>query len=488
MYENPRSIDEIRLRQDEIKTMRESLVSELERVRVKLREKPGHEGLSERASRLQSGLDRLDDETLELLSKADEFGKKEEQLLRLAERPQNVETIDLSYGEKSWNEAFDPASAGVRQSRDAGLRTIETHSRTGELSPQAADNLDELVRGRDPTGLDARYLQAVAQPEYNSAFGKLLADPVHGHLRMNRAEVAAFSAVQQVEKMRGLVSGVGAQGGFAIPFTLDPSIRLTSNGALNPIREVATVRTISTREWRGVSSAGVVASYDAEATEVSDDTPVLAQPTIVSAMMRVFVPFSIEIGRDWAGIQQELAQLVSDARDVLDAQKFYDGTGTNEPAGVRTGLTTSQRVQTDVAATLDIDDVYDLKGQLPARAIPNAVFAMHPNKADAVFRFTPSGSTTEPQAMPERDGPLLGKRVIEWTAIPTALTTGTTQMLYGDFGAAFNICDRLGLTVELVPTLFGASRRPTGERGFFAIARTGSATVNPNMLRYLETL
>jgi predicted phage gp36 major capsid-like protein len=78
---------------------------------------------------------------------------------------------------------------------------------------------------------------------------------------------------------------------IAIPFTLDPSILLTSNGALNPIREVARVIQIATREWKGVSSAGVTASYDAEASEVSDDTPTLAQPTITSAMGRAFVPF-----------------------------------------------------------------------------------------------------------------------------------------------------------------------------------------------------
>ena len=132
-------------------------------------------------------------------------------------------------------------------------------------------------------------------------------------------------------------------------------------------------------------------------------------------------------------MQQVLGQLITDARDVLDAVQFYSGTGTDSPAGVRTGLTTTQRVLTDVAATLDIDDVWDIKGQLPARFMPNATFGLHPSKADAVFRFTPSGSTTEPQAMPTRDGALCGRPKIEWTAIPTALTTGTTQLLYGDF-------------------------------------------------------
>ena len=65
--------------------------------------------------------------------------------------------------------------------------------------------------------------------------------------------------------VRGMTIGTDAAGGFAVPFTLDPSIMLTSNGALNPIRQVARVFTIATDKWKGVSSAGVTASYDAEA-------------------------------------------------------------------------------------------------------------------------------------------------------------------------------------------------------------------------------
>jgi HK97 family phage major capsid protein len=376
----------------------------------------------------------------------------------------------------------------VVRDQSSALRTLDRYNDSGALRSDAADNLDDLIRRRDPTGIDARYLAAVGDPAYLGAFGRMLADPATGHLRFSPQEVEAVRRVSDVMLERGMVEGTGSAGGFGIPFTLDPSILLTSNGALNPIREVATVITIGTREWKGVSSAGVTASYDAEAAEVSDDSPTLAQPTITTAMGRAFVPFSIELSQDWATLQQELTRLISDARDVLDAVQFYSGTGTDSPAGVRTGLTTTQRVLTDVAATFDVDDAYDIKGQLPARFMPNATWAAHPTKWETIFRFTPSGSTTEPQALPTRDGAFIGRPKIEWTAIPTALTTGTTQLLYGDFRAGFRIADRLGMTAELVPLLVGANRRPTGERGLFVYWRTGSKTVVPEALRYLETL
>ena len=90
--------------------------------------------------------------------------------------------------------------------------------------------------------------------------------------------------------------------------------------------------------------------------------------------------------------------------------------------------------------------------------------------------------------MPARDGNLLARPALEWTTMATASSTGTKWALYGDFRAGFTIADRIGMTVEIVPHLFGATRRPTGERGVFAYWRTGSKVVVPEALRYGEVL
>jgi HK97 family phage major capsid protein len=476
----PRRFSEVRDALDRAQADHKRLDVEARDLTARLRSEGPNDGLRERLENVRRGLEKRDVEVAELEA---EFGQALAEGVRTGEFQTEAGASFHTWGATT---PRDTTPAG--KARDGAMRTLERYAKSGELRSDAADRLDELVRRRDPTGIDSRYIEAVGDPAYNSAFGKMLADPVHGHLRFTPEEVTAVQRVTGVQHERGLVSGVGAQGGFAIPFALDPSILITSNGALNPIREVASVIQVGTREWKGVSSAGVTASYDAEASEVSDDTPTLAQPTITTAMGRAFVPFSIEVGMDWAGIQQELATLISDGRDVLDSTMFYSGTGTDQPAGVRTGLAVGQRVQTDVAATFDVDDAYDIKGQLPARFMPNATWIAHPTKWDSIFRFTPSGSTTEPQALPTREGPFIGRPKVEWTAVPTALTTGTTQLLYGDFRAGFRIADRLGMTVEVVNHLFGASRRPTGERGLFAYWRSGSKTIVPEAIRYLETL
>ena len=156
-------------------------------------------------------------------------------------------------------------------------------------------------------------------PEYHSAFGKMVTDPTHGHLRFSPGEVEAVRKVTAIQEERALLTTTGSAGGFAIPFTLDPSVMLSSTGALNPVRDLARQVTVSTHDWKGVSSDGVTVAYVAESTAATDASPVLAQPVIKTEQWRAFVPFSIELGQDWGTLEQELLRLVSDGRDVNDA-------------------------------------------------------------------------------------------------------------------------------------------------------------------------
>ena len=230
------------------------------------------------------------------------------------------------------------------QTREAGLRAIERHRDL--LGDEAGDRLEELVREHDPLGVGARYLAAVGDPAYDSAFGKLLMDPMHGHLRFNPLRSRQFGRSAAIQAERAL-SLTGSAGGFAVPFALDPTVMLTSDGALNPMREISRVETIAVDEWRGVSSAGVTAAFAAEATAATDNAPTLAQPTISTEKAQAFIPFSIEVGMDWPGLRDQMAALLSDAKEVLEATKFVLGTGTNEPQGVLVGLSTTQRVPDD---------------------------------------------------------------------------------------------------------------------------------------------
>jgi HK97 family phage major capsid protein len=388
-----------------------------------------------------------------------------------------------------WNPSSDRAATREHGAfRSQALRAIERNA--GDLSAQANDRLDTLVRVSDPTGAAARYLAAVASPDYLSAFGKVLAHPQDAQLRMTPAEAEALRVVGAVMAERAMAEGTGSAGGFGVPYTLDPSIILSSNGALNPIRALSRVETIAnSNEWRGVSSDGVTAHWYAEAAEVSDDTPTLAQPTATIRRASAFVPFSIEVGEDYVGLQQELARLISDAKDLLEAQAFLDGlAANNSPIGILAatgGLTTSQRIQTAGVAAFAVGDNYLLKSGAAPRFLGNATIVGAPAFFDAVYRQAGGGST-EPQVLPDRGGQWLGINKAEWSNMTYATTTGTSIAILADWQNAYVIVDRVGMSIELIPHLLGATRRPSGQRGLFAYWRVGASPLVPNAARYLN--
>jgi HK97 family phage major capsid protein len=361
---------------------------------------------------------------------------------------------------------------------DDALRTIDGHS--DRLRAEAADRLDELVRYHDPRGTEARYLRAVGDESYNRAFGKILQHGSQANLHMTREEQLALQRVNEVVAERAL-SLTGSAGGFAVPFELDPTIILTSAGVVNPIRELARVIPVSVDEWRGVSSAGVTASYAAEATETTDNSPTLAQPTISTEKAQAFIPFSIEVGMDWAGMREELARLLADAKDTLEAQKFVNGTGTNEPFGLLVGVTNTVNAAGGADA-FTAANVYALAQALPARYRPRASFIADLAIINRIAQFeTTNGARLFPSI---DEGRLLQKTLLEASELPDNATTGNKFLIVGDF-SGYVIVDRIGLQVELIPHLFGASRRPTGERGMYSFWRNGAKVVDAGAFRAL---
>jgi HK97 family phage major capsid protein len=372
-----------------------------------------------------------------------------------------------------------------RELRDRAMRAIENADipEVDQFSDAARSktNVENLVRRTDSVdGRFARYLLAVGSPQYKRAFAKYLS--TGDAALMDREEQTAWSAGQMAERALSLT---GASGGFAVPFELDTTILNTNNGVINPIRQLARVQQTTVDEWRGVSSAGVTASYVAEASESTDNSPTLAQPTVTTERAHAFVPFSIEIGMDWNGIQDSLSELFRDAKDVLEAGKFVTGTGTNEPFGVLTGTTTT--VAAAAGLTMTLANLYALKNALPPRYrnSPSAAFLFNVATLDRFRQMDTAGSATAVWAdglqvgSPSR---LLGYPVYEASEVTGTITNAVKFGVFGDF-SRYMILDRVGLTVEVLPHLLGSNRRPTGERGLYAYWRNGAKVLDANAFR-----
>jgi hypothetical protein len=94
-----------------------------------------------------------------------------------------------------------------------------------------------------------------------------------------------------------------------------------------------------------------------------------------------------------------------------------------------------------------------------------------------------SGSTSEPEIFwQSRNGPLLGKQVLEWSTVQTSLTTKGRRLAIWGGWPGFTIVDRLGAQIELIFRTCSALRTasPQGQRAILYIWRSSLDLTKPN--------
>lgn len=366
--------------------------------------------------------------------------------------------------------------------RDAAMRSIE---RSGKISDDERGLAEAtLARAEMPDGRVARHVIATGAPEYRTAWSKLI--------QPGGAALLTSDEARAVEAVRA-ASLSGSAGGYAVPFTLDPTIIYTGNGAANPFREISRVVQVATDDWNGVSSAGITVSWDGEAAEVSDDAPTLAQPSITTRKAQGFVPFSIEIGQDWPGMEAEIRAMFQKSKDVAEATVFATGaSGSNQPIGIVTALTATSSVINEASSeTFTVADIYALENALPPEYEQGASFLANKAIYNLIRQFDNNGGadlwTTLGAGQP---GELIGYPARRASAMDSAFDAAATAnnyiLILGDF-SNYVIVDRVGLSVELVPHLFAtANNLPSGQRGLYAYWRVGADSVNDNAFRMLN--
>lgn len=353
-----------------------------------------------------------------------------------------------------------------------------------EKMPFATDNVrnvatDILSRFDDSDAKIAKLCLATSSPEYVRAWSKVASG--RGHMLTPDEQRALERAMSLTD----------SAGGYLVPFQLDPTVIITANGSRNQIRQVARQVVATGDTWNGVSSGAVSWSWDAEASEVSDDSTTFGQPSIPIYTARGFVPISIEALEDEQNVTAEVARLLAFGRDVLEAAAFATGTGSGQPTGIVTALVASSPTVVVNSATTDTfasADVYALDNALPARYRGSASWFANRAIYNRVRNFDTAGGAQ----MWERIGAdvppqLLGRSTYESEDMDGTLNAGAENyfLIYGDF-SNYVIADRIGMSVEFIPHLVGANRRPTGQRGWFAYYRVGADSVNDGAFRMLD--
>lgn len=421
----------------------------------------------------------IEDKELSEEARAD-IARREKILAQYARDPRKIERGDGGAAPSNVTPLHD-----WRNPQESARRAVDAAHTIGELNATQADKLDRLVR-RDKQGVDANYIAAIADPDYASAFAKLLSLGVQGRpelapVHLNDAEREAFHRVTLAAGTLNI--GTPGDGGYAVPVALDPTVLPSSGGTINPWRELARSITIAgSNVWKGVSSDGISANFEAELSEVTESKPDLVQPEIKVEKAHAFLPFSIEVGEDWAAIREDLLRMLQAAKDELEAYKFLYGTGSLEPAGILYGLVEKE---TASSGALAVDDLYTVKADLGPRFQPRAKWTMCGSMRDQISRLIGHADPTEPQLFDEA-GNLLRRPVVEVPDMSDAVFAGERIAIYGDFKAAFGVVDRTGLRVELIPHLMSPfNNLPTGQRGLYAWWRVGSGVLVDNAARTL---
>lgn len=411
---------------------------------------------------------------------------------RLAERAQKIEAVRSASLHEYNREATAPEVIINRANKDpfaemdrvrAGLidpkelrgRAMDVVEQSERMEDDAKQHVVRMLEGKregarhslskKTADAVARHILETGSEDYHESFERYLEDP------------QGYSA-------RAALSLTSANGGYLVPFTLDPTIILTNAGSANPFRQISNVKTTATNDWNGVTSAGVNAGWLAEGTEDSDHSPTFGNLKITPQKASAWLYGSYEVLED-SDFSVQLPDLLADAKDRLEEAAFATGTGSGQPKGVVPAATT---VASAAVATYAVADVYNTQAALPARFRgPRSSLAWLANQAiiNKTRQFDTAGGSSFwanlGMGQPEE---LLGAPIYESTTMVGTTSTGSKNLLLGDF-SQYYIVDRIGMSVLYEPLVKGANQRPTGQAGWFAFWRVGADASTTNAFRVL---
>ena len=439
-----------------------------------------HEGAGERAldETEQSRWDELDTERAQLLADIADEEAARERAARVAESRAKWGSLQVGAVRTS---PFDNLDA-VRHMADEDLqdRALTAVERTSYRSPfgitdehrENASRMIEMVPGA------ARMALAFGSPEYMSAFRSYLAS---GGQPVYTPEEAAA--------VRASMSLTSANGGYALPFLLDPTLIHTGDATKNPIRRIARVETGTSDTWHGVTVSNVTTAWTGEGSAFTDGSPTTGGVTVDAAKLTAYVTASFEIFQD-SNLQAQLPGLIAESIDYAESAAFISGSGSGAPKGVITAVsgTAGSLVTATTRGTFSsasIADTLALLNALPVRYEDSSTWVM--NKATYRTIEQQMVGTGAVKAIEMTNGSqLMDLPVVRSSTMVSATTSGNFLVVLGDF-SQYIVYDRLGVNVEFIQNVVDGDGLPVGKRGLVAYKRVGGDVSDINAFRLLKS-
>lgn len=376
---------------------------------------------------------------------------------------------------------MEPAEL-ARSLQDANLKAMEAFEMPTGYDGSFETYIKRHAHGRGRGAADrinwSRNLLERQRDDYIGAFEKVMVGDTISLTDVERAAIAV---------------GTNTAGGYLVPTHLDPTLIMTNAGAKDVLRGMSRVVTLvgGANKWNGVTTAGSTASWDAELTEVSDDTPPIAPVQIPVFSAKSLIQASIESFEDITGLAGDVQMLLQDSRVRLEAAAHMTGNGTTQPTGIFTALLANGAsiVSLTTGRTFTRADLARVTNALGDRWTDGSEWLMHPAVLEEIAALgTVLGASYSVDMTQRPAEQLLGFPVRRSFTAPSVNSTTTVDPLavFGDF-SNYVIVDKPGSTaIEFIPHLFNTSNNlPDGRRAWYMHFRNGADSVNDLALRVL---
>jgi HK97 family phage major capsid protein len=441
-------------------------------------------------------LDALEAPTEEQAARFDaalvEFDAAKADFDKANERAAKVEAVRAAAVNPVNREAgFSAPNVVVRRDPFEGVERVDTMARDEQISraltaidslgrTAPASDLEELSRKVESISGVAKHVLLTGSDAYRSAFAEYMA--TQGRPNYTADEAAA---------VRASLSLTSANGGYTLPFNLDPTLIYTGTASKNPIRRLARVEQGTSDKWNGVTASAVTTYWKAEGSAFTDGSPTTGGPSVDAAMLTAYVTGSFEIFQD-SNLLSQLPSLIGEAFDFAESDAFVVGSGSGAPKGIVTAISatagsTVTATTRGAFTTASAVDVFALLNAVPSRFEDSATWVANKAWFNVVKQMSTGsqGSYFWSDFNAAVGNPLLGSPIAQASAMSSATTSGTVMAILGDF-SRFLVYDRLGTQVEYIANVVDGSGLPTGQRGLVAYKRVGSDCLDINAFRFLK--
>lgn len=278
-------------------------------------------------------------------------------------------------------------------------------------------------------------------------------------------------------------------GGYAVPHSMSSRIARAVNEA-SPIRQLAAVETISTDAFELIDDQQPAAArWSAETATVTETaTPTVARRSILTHEIYA-QPKATQRLVDDAPVDVEgwLSDKIADIFARVQNAAFIHGTGVGQPRGILTyaagtGRGQVQQVYSGLSGHLTPDGLVNLFYSLKDAYSRRASFLMNRStvqQARLLKKVSTNSYLWQPGLEAGMPDTLLGVPVYTAADMPDP-TAASLSVAIGDFRAAYQVVDRVGVRILRDPF----TEKPFVK--FYATARLGGDIVNSEAIKLLR--